>query len=372
MKRRLLVRVCLGVLMVIAGACVGWVNAAELRTAEFLDSEGNVRVGPGTDQKVLLVPEKGARVTILEQRGKWFRVRFETGLEGWCHQINLKMTTSAPRAAELPLAEFTDSEGNVRVGPGTDQKILLVPEKGTRVRILEKRGKWRKIRFENGMEGWCHQINLRGVEQSAAPVPVVMPDEEMARSPLKYDLDGDGALEMVYLHRHKMLNNDPDDAEFHLRVIRPGPQGAVLWEDKNRAEVFYIGHTGVEELEILGDIDGDGAVELVSPRAQSDVRPVAFRLLRWQGGRFESIPGGFLYASAKGPVEFFWSRADLPSYDGICWISRFLDCPEPGKVKAALIAQTPEGMQVGEALLTGGPRGFVLESWTSPLRLAQY
>ena len=337
--------------------------AAQATMAEFIDGEGNVRVGPGTNHRVLIIPEKGTIATVLGRQGQWVNIRFHGNQEGWVHQINLKMIAAKP---ELSMAEFTDSEGNVRVGPGTNHKVLIVPEKGTRVTVLDKNGKWRQIRFANGMTGWCHQLNLKTAKNTSGEG--AFPENGTTYSPLKIDLNNDGQAEMVYLQRHKMFNNDPDDAEYHLKVIQPGPQGRAIWEDTSQKTTFYVGHTGVEELQAVGDIDSDGIIELISPRAQSDVQPVIYRVFSWQDNRFVESKGGYLYAPAKNPKEFFWSQAGLSDFTGVCWISHFLEFLAPGKVKASVVSYTKDGAQFGEGIFTGTAKGFILDSWVSPLK----
>jgi SH3-like domain-containing protein len=66
----------------------------------------------------------------------------------------------------LPLPRFASTRSspiNVRVGPGTRYDVAWVYVKpGTPVEIIQEFDTWRKIRDQDGSEGWVHQNLLSG------------------------------------------------------------------------------------------------------------------------------------------------------------------------------------------------------------------
>jgi SH3-like domain-containing protein len=66
----------------------------------------------------------------------------------------------------LPLPRFASTRSspiNVRVGPGTRYAVSWVYMKpGTPVEIIQEFDTWRKIRDQDGSEGWIHQNLLSG------------------------------------------------------------------------------------------------------------------------------------------------------------------------------------------------------------------
>jgi uncharacterized protein YgiM (DUF1202 family) len=43
----------------------------------------NLRQGPSMDSKIINVLKKGTKLTVLEEKAGWLRVRLEDGTEGW-------------------------------------------------------------------------------------------------------------------------------------------------------------------------------------------------------------------------------------------------------------------------------------------------
>ena len=78
------------------------------------------------------------------------------------------------------------------------------------------------------------------------------------------DLTGNGEEEQIRLVRYAMNQGDPMDAHYRLSVL--SADGSSLWEDTEAEYSFYIGHFGVEDLQAAADINGDGAIEIISPQ----------------------------------------------------------------------------------------------------------
>jgi len=53
------------------------------RTTEIVLPFVNLRQGPSMDSKIISVLKKGTKVTVLEEKAGWLRVRLGDGTEGW-------------------------------------------------------------------------------------------------------------------------------------------------------------------------------------------------------------------------------------------------------------------------------------------------
>lgn len=56
----------------------------------FVDSEGNLRSGPGTGFPVIRTPSKGEQASIERRSGRWIMLRFDSGETGWANEKNLE------------------------------------------------------------------------------------------------------------------------------------------------------------------------------------------------------------------------------------------------------------------------------------------
>jgi uncharacterized protein YgiM (DUF1202 family) len=53
------------------------------RTTEIALASVNLRQGPSMNDKIIRVLKKGTKLTVLEEKAGWLRVRLEDGTEGW-------------------------------------------------------------------------------------------------------------------------------------------------------------------------------------------------------------------------------------------------------------------------------------------------
>jgi type IV secretory pathway VirB10-like protein len=53
------------------------------RSTEIVLAFVNLRQGPAMDSKIISVLKKGTKLTVLEEKAGWLRVRLEDGTEGW-------------------------------------------------------------------------------------------------------------------------------------------------------------------------------------------------------------------------------------------------------------------------------------------------
>jgi type IV secretory pathway VirB10-like protein len=73
------------------------------RTTEIVLPFVNLRQAPSTDSKVITVVKKGTKLTVLEEKLGWLRVRLEDGAEGWVGKnMTAEGTKPSPAAPAKP------------------------------------------------------------------------------------------------------------------------------------------------------------------------------------------------------------------------------------------------------------------------------
>lgn len=183
--------------------------------------------------------------------------------------------------------------------------------------------------------------------------------DELYPDVLWADLTGNGSEEQIRLVRYAMNDNDPMDAHYRLSVL--SADGSSLWEDDEAEYSFYIGHFGVEDLQVAADINGDGAIEIISPTALSDVSPCLFRVFTWDQDRFTETDGGYLHGASAVPDSFLWGGNELPDEDQ-SWVLRFLGETEQGFLRVSVACLNSEETVFEEALLKPFPGGMEVVS----------
>jgi len=58
-------------------------QSPDQRRTEIVLASVNLREGPGMNFKIISVLKKGTKLTVLEEKAGWLRVRLEDGKEGW-------------------------------------------------------------------------------------------------------------------------------------------------------------------------------------------------------------------------------------------------------------------------------------------------
>ena len=114
----------------------------------------NMRNGPGTQYDVLRRLSPGDRVDVEETQGVWYAVRLPGGQRGWVSGDFLER--GEPATGVLFVARSTEGFLNLRAGPGTETRILRRMYPGDRLRELERRGRWVRVRHVSGADGWAY------------------------------------------------------------------------------------------------------------------------------------------------------------------------------------------------------------------------
>lgn len=152
MFKRILTALLFAVLAVSARAEILQVNSPG-------DGYLNLRTGPGGKYAVIMRMYHGSHLDTLEYRGKWARVRHESGAVGWAHGDYMVRPSSGP----VRLYVWSPGDGylNLRTGPGTRYGIITRMNHGEWVEVLERRGNWARVYHEYGDQGWAYYPNLR-------------------------------------------------------------------------------------------------------------------------------------------------------------------------------------------------------------------
>lgn len=207
-------------------------------------------------------------------------------------------------------------------------------------------------------------------ESRQEPADSVVPEE--VKKVLMIDLDGDGAEEKIDL---KPYFSDDSGGYYKLCVSRKkGYDYVNIWESpsvKGFGEdfSFYFGDAGLEQLEMIGDIDADSNIELVSPQAQSDVRPVTFRIYRWNKRFFDiDRKGLFIAADSKNDFFEFKKEYSMEEKKVSTWIMHFNKIQKAGIVEAEIWSYVDGTVKIGEAVLAAEKTGYKVTNWLKPLK----
>lgn len=105
----------------------------------------NVRALPSTKSDTLWQVEKFHPLQIIEKKGKWYRFKDFEGDSGWIHSSLVDKTSSVIIRVR---------RANIRIGPGTQYDLAFDADKGTPFKVLETKGRWKKVQHADGDIGW--------------------------------------------------------------------------------------------------------------------------------------------------------------------------------------------------------------------------
>lgn len=139
-------------------------SIAALAETRIVHSPGdgflNLRTGPGSAYNIVRRMGHGSAVDILETKGGWSLVHHRaSGDKGWAYRKYLVNKAQSPgmRRVHSPGDGFL----NMRSGPGSDFAVLQRMYHGDRVKILERKGNWVRVRHGSGAKGWAYAKYLR-------------------------------------------------------------------------------------------------------------------------------------------------------------------------------------------------------------------
>ena len=168
-------------------ALIGPVVSAPLALSEATNNVRAlfVRQRPTIESDLLEIINRRQQAALLgrDSSSTWFKVRLETGVEGWVNAVESQAgvaPSSLPSVedqveagATLPVSTITafpvmrsavvDAGAlNLRSGPGVGYEPITIINKGELVGLLGRQGLgvWVRVRLNNGLEGWVNSSLL--------------------------------------------------------------------------------------------------------------------------------------------------------------------------------------------------------------------
>lgn len=183
------------------------------------------------------------------------------------------------------------------------------------------------------------------------------------------DLNKDGHLEKIAVRVYGV-----SEWEWFAQVIVFDSSGKIIWKgpaNKNRNNPLVFGSFdyGSALPEVVGDMDGDGRIEMIATTPVSDVRPQPFRLFRWDGTKFVYIFMKTLMEKPAGSGVFVWSKPGPP--DG-CWITDLKGVKGYKNFIASIFEFNKEKTRGGSAEVSSSSAGFKVVKWIKPLKSFGY
>lgn len=127
------------------------VSSSNLASGVVTADALNVRSDASTSSRIIGVLHKDSKVTILESRNGWHKVKINSG-EGWIFGEYVKIQGGS-QVASSQLGEVNANSLNVRSGAGTSHGIIGSLSQGASVNIVGSADGWYKINY-NGTIGF--------------------------------------------------------------------------------------------------------------------------------------------------------------------------------------------------------------------------
>lgn len=153
----------------------------------------NLRTGPGTGYKVILVMPAGATVYLMQREENGFYYVSYKGQLGWAHHDYIVEAGQPTDPVEIG-TRVARTRLNLRSGPSTSHQILDVVDQGATVTITDKlQNGYRYVIQHTGPAGWVidsglgsgsgsgetftttARLNLRAQPSTSAKILLVMP-----------------------------------------------------------------------------------------------------------------------------------------------------------------------------------------------------
>ena len=128
----------------------------------------NVRTGPSTGSAIAAKLKNGTWVTLLEQSGDWWQIRFGENEEGYCHGAYLAVRSTSFSAA----VQTGGPNLNVRKGAGTDYAVKAKLANGDAVAVLSEGNGWSRILYHGSSLGY---VSSRYLAAATAAIRLDVP-----------------------------------------------------------------------------------------------------------------------------------------------------------------------------------------------------
>lgn len=281
---------------------------------------------------------------------------------------------SAPVFAPAESRFVADDGNNLRQWGGAQYAsapVLAVLNAATEVRLIRMDGKWAEVETREGLRGFVNakclvtykdlvagkipdprQIDLQGCDGGRKPIEI------------KADLDGDGKAETI------RLTCDPGAGcvNYFLDVL--SSDGRTLYKGPRYGDttlIFCECNAGAWMPRAVTDLDGDGKAEILMTSPASDVSPVAFYLLRWNGSGFDMAMKDIGYFAEKSDPDFLkavpYPKGEYPAPFRFAYIAE----ARPGGPLVVTIGGQDGGYGVAEVRFE--PGGLRVVKWREAYRL---
>jgi len=141
----------------------GWVHESNVniikeRTVR-VKSRAYIRTGPAIGYDVVETVEEGARLTLIQQKDNWYKVRTPQDRLGWIYKdfISTSTTSKGTIIEEQMVYVVTNQDCNVRQGYGTDWEKIARLKQGTLLTKIGQRDNWLRIKMPNERIGWIRE-----------------------------------------------------------------------------------------------------------------------------------------------------------------------------------------------------------------------
>jgi SH3-like domain-containing protein len=143
--------------------------------ATVLTDNTSMRIDATASARTMYTLSEGERVSILEKRGTWYRVRDRDQIEGWMDESTIisdraitAMRLGVSEAASQPVQNTASvrEEVNLRLAPGRDTEIIRRLRRRTSLEVLERSTTprpdsdatdvWFKVRPSQNEIGWVY------------------------------------------------------------------------------------------------------------------------------------------------------------------------------------------------------------------------
>jgi uncharacterized protein YgiM (DUF1202 family) len=120
-----------------------------------------VRSGRGTSYSRLGSLKRNTKITILETKGGWHKIKYGSGY-GYVHGDYVKLTSSGGGGSSSTRTGVVNASGlNLRTGKGTNYSIIRVLPRGTKIQILSDTGTWLQVKTSDGKIGYVHEQYIK-------------------------------------------------------------------------------------------------------------------------------------------------------------------------------------------------------------------
>lgn len=213
----------------------------------------NLRIGPSTAQRAILVIPAGSKVTVTGSSSNGFLAVTYGGYSGYAHGDWISLSsnptpetppaTSAPTPAPVITPTPVTTTGtvteslNMRSQPNTSSQVLVVMPAGAIITLTgNSSGDFLSVQY-NGKSGWAHK---NWISVSSSPPAELQPEPESPPQPPVTTVTGTGRIT-----ENLNLRAQPNTSSAILVTMKAGSTVALTGEKSGLFyQVIYNGQTG--------------------------------------------------------------------------------------------------------------------------------